>query len=80
MTDTAAAYFLDNHNRIPSTPIRRPVETCGRRTTISLEDGFTLDTGPSQRVVAFLMSRSARDNSLSYGFRLIASPCLSPTP
>ncbi len=65
MTDTATACFLDNHNRIPSTPIRRPVETCGRRTTISLDAGLTLDTGPSQRVVAFLMSRSAGDNSLS---------------
>ncbi len=65
MNKQAAASSRDGRDRIPSTPIRRPIETCGRRTTISLDDGFTLDTGPSQRVVAFLMSRFAGDGSVS---------------
>ncbi len=64
MNKDAAASSRDGRDRIPSTPIRRPIETCGRRTTISLDDGFTLDTGPSQRVVAFLTSRSAGDKSV----------------
>ncbi len=65
MNKEAAASSRDGRDRIPSPPIRRPIETCGRRTTISLDDGFTLDTGPSQRVVAFLMSRFAGDGSVS---------------
>ena len=65
MNKEAATSTRDGRDRILSAPIRRPIETCGRRTTISLDDGFTLDTGPSQRVVAFLMSRSTGDNSVS---------------
>ncbi len=65
MNKEAAASSRKGRDRIPSPPIRRPIETCGRRTTISLDDGFTLDTGPGQRVVAFLMSRFAGDGSVS---------------
>ncbi len=65
MNKETAASSRDGRDRILSPPIRRPIGTCGRRTTISLDDGFTLDTGPSQHVVAFLMSRFAGDGSVS---------------
>ncbi len=65
MNTKDVAAFVAGHDCSPPSSSRPHTAVCGRRTTIALDDGRTLDLEPGLRVVAFMMSRFAANRSLA---------------
>lgn len=64
--DTETSFSsLDERVRLSTISTLSPTAACGRPTTIALDDGLTLNIKSDLRIVAFLVSCSAEDGSLS---------------